>query len=313
MKQKLRRLLGGIILGVGALFLASEIWPQRTAKLMLWGLYKSARLERSYVEASFGRVHYLEGGTGQTVVLMHGIFALKEHWVDMSRQLADDYHVVILDLPGFGENSRLDPTAYAFAQQVENTREALDAIGIDSFHVVANSMGAHIAAQMAMSQPDRVKSISFVGSPVGVASPIESDMEQAIARGITPLVVTSEAEYDARMQWLFPVAPFLPRPIARTWSADEVSHAQLNRQIWEVVGGSMTPRLDKMAPMITQPSFIIWCDQDRIFHVSGARVLADILPNSTLTIATDCGHLPMLDRPAETGQALVGFLNSQAD
>lgn len=306
-KHCLLFLLAILISGVGA----SEIWPGRSAKLMLGGLNWSAGLQSKSIQTSFGKLHYLEGGNGPTLVFLHGIFALKEHWIDVSRQVSGTYRVILLDLPGFGENQRLNPTEYDYAQQAQNVLETLDKIGIDHFHIAANSMGAQIAGQLATSIPDRVLSVSFIGGPAGITSPVPSDMENAIANGNLPLLATSQSEYDTRMEWLFPKQPFIPRPIARYWASNEISYADTNRKIWDAVATSMSPRLEVLAPNIKQPSLVIWCNKDRIFHVSGAQTLANALPNETLKITDDCGHLPMLDQPNMTGNLLLKFLNAQ--
>lgn len=309
MKRFWKRTLVTVLALIVGLVGASEIWPERAAKLLLAGLNLSAGLQSKSVETSFGKVHYLEGGEGQTVVFLHGIYALKEHWIDMSRHVSDDYRVILLDLPGFGQNRRLDPAQYDYERQAQNVLEALNEIGVDQFHVAANSMGAQIAGQIAASIPERVQSVAFIGSPVGVSSPSPSDMEQAITRGHTPLVVASLDEYDARMAWLFPEEPFIPRPIARFWASSEVSHAKSNVEIWNAIAASNVPRLEDLAPNVAQPTLVLWCEEDRIFHVSGAAVLADALPDETLVVASDCGHLPMLDKPAETAQILRDFLH----
>lgn len=298
----------GLAFAIGA-FAASEIWTERAAKLILAGLSWSAGLESKSVTTSFGDVAYLEGGEGQTIVFLHGIFALKEHWIEMSRQVSGDYRVILLDLPGFGENQRLPISEYDYGRQTENVLETLDRIGVSDFHIAANSMGAQIAAQLAIAIPYRVQSLSFVGGPAGVSSPVPSDMETAIAAGRLPLVVATRSDYDARMAWLFPKEPFIPRPVAHYWTENEVALARTNREIWDVVAAFAGPGLEELAHRIEQPSLIIWCEEDRIFHVSGASVLAKALNYATLHRMSECGHLPMLDRPEDTGRLLLEFLS----
>ncbi len=258
----------------------------------------------------FGTVHYLQGGEGETVVFLHGIFALKEHWVDMSRQVSGDYQVILLDLPGFGGNPRLEATAYDLNQQSINVSDVLEAIGVESYHIAANSMGAQIAFDLALAERDRVKSVALIGSPINVTSPVPSEMEVAMQAGQAPLVVTSEETYDARMDWLFPKVPFLPKPIMDKWKAEEVSFAAINAQIWDAVEGSDVEMLEVIAPDISQPTLIVWCQDDRIFHPSGAAVLGAALTESTVIEPEGCGHLPMLDRKTQTGRDYVEFLNA---
>ncbi|CUH54321.1 Pimeloyl-ACP methyl ester carboxylesterase [Shimia marina] len=296
---------------VGAGFAASFLWPQKTAEVMLKGFVASAGLSRHVVETPLGPVHYLQGGEGETVVFLHGIFALKEHWVDMSRQISGSHRVILLDLPGFGENPRLSPEAYDLNQQTKNVQMVLDAIGVERFHVAANSMGAHMAMVMAQQAPERVQSVALIGSPINVAAPELSDMQKAIEAGQAPLVVTSQEGYEARMAWLFPdKPPYLPKPIMDKWLAEEVAHAEINREIWQAVGRSEVPNLEEMAPDVSQPVLILWCQQDRIFHPSGAAVLAQALPDSTVIMPEGCGHLPMLDRKRASGKEYAEFLKA---
>lgn len=306
--RHLKRGLAVVLALIAGALIISELWVEKTARLMLAGLNWSAGLEQKSVTTSVGDIAYLEGGEGEAIVFLHGIFALKEHWIDMSRQVSRDYRVLLLDLPGFGENRRLDPEEYNYTQQTENVLEALDQIGVERFHIAANSMGAQIAGQLATSFPDRVLSVAFVGSPVGVTSPESSDMELAIAAGQLPLVVGTGEEYDIRMDWLFPEEPFIPRPVARYWRDNEVSNAAHNHQIWNSVADYDGLQVEDLARNILQPTLVIWCEEDRIFHFTGSTVLTEALQNPTLQVLNECGHLPMLDRPQESGRTLLEFL-----
>ncbi|MEO1331971.1 MAG: alpha/beta hydrolase [Myxococcota bacterium] len=299
-------LMAGIVVLAG--LAASELLPDSTAALMLWGLRSSAGLSAKTVNVSFGTVHYLEGGEGETVVALHGIYARKEHWIDMSRALVDENRLILLDLPGFGANRRLEASEYDYSVQTMNVIEVLNALDAERFHLVANSMGAQIATMLATTHPDRVQSVSFIGSPVGVSSPTPSDMETAIANGATPLVVRKHEDYHKRMAWLFPKTPFIPRPVSRSWAKQEVAEAEHNRAVWDAVGASRATPVEGLAPQVEVPALIIWCRDDRIFHVSGAKVLEAALPDVKLITPSGCGHLPMLDRPEQTGHELRDFL-----
>lgn len=310
MKRVVKAILLSLVLLFSAGYVATLVWPQRAANAMLSGFVFSAGLSKAEVSMPFGTVHYLQGGEGETVVFLHGIYALKEHWVDMSRKISGDFRVILLDLPGFGENPRLDAAEYDLARQSKNVAAVLDAIGVSDYHIAANSMGAQIAFDLALASPERVKSVALIGSPINVTSIEPSDMELAMDAGEAPLVVTSAEAYDTRMDWLFPKVPFLPKPIMDKWKAEEVSFAEINTKIWEAVEGSDAAMLEQMAPEITQPTLIVWCRDDLIFHPSGAAVLASALAQSTVIQPEGCGHLPMLDRKGQTGKDYAAFLKN---
>jgi len=296
-----------IVLG----YAGSRIWPDRAAAILIAGNLKFAGLEERQITTDFGTVGYLEGGSGTPVVFLHGIYARKEHWIDMSRSLSGDFRVILPDLPGFGDNVVLGPGEYDYDRQVENLSKLIEALELDRFHIAANSMGAQIAAMLALKHPQMVITIALIGSPVGVASPQPSDMEQAMAKGHMPLVVSTMEEYEARMDWLFPVQPFIPEPLNQLWARAETDRANDNKRIWHEVANSKTPPLLELAPQVEQNTLIVWCRQDRIFHHSGAAVLQRALKQATLVTLEGCGHLPMLDQPSKTGQALLDFLQRQ--
>lgn len=297
---------------IGAFWVFSTLFPRPVAAGMVAVLRASAGLEEKSVATSFGDIGYLEGGEGPTVVLLHGIYARKEHWIDLTRELTGRYHVIAPDLPGFGDNPVLGDGAYRYSQQADRLVELFDALGLDRFHLAGNSMGGQLTGMLATRLPDRVRSIAFIGSAARVASPLRSDMERALAEGHAPLVVTTEDDFHARMDWLFPDAPYIPGPVVSVWAADEAARATANKRIWQEVGASSATRLDVLAPSLPQPSLIIWCREDRVFHFTGAAVLSRLLPNDDLVELSGCGHVPMLDKPQEAGAAYRAFLDRQS-
>lgn len=301
------RILGALLLGLSALVACSS--GGVSPGLMLTAQRVQAGLQAGVVETSAGDVHYLAGGRGETVLLLHGIFARKEHWVDASRKLRSGYRVVMIDLPGFGDNRPLREGGYRLGAQAALLEEVMAALDIKRAHIGANSMGAQIAGMLAARRPDKVASLAFIGGPLGVRSPVRSDMERALSAGQSPLLVQRDGDFERRMAWLFPEAPDAPGSVLRKWAAEELANAPLNARIWREVSRLDWVPLQALAPRLEMPSLILWCDQDRIFHVSGAEVLARALPNAQVQILSRCGHVPMLDRPSRTGNLYRAFLD----
>lgn len=298
-----------VVLGASGYF-AMRMWPERSAEAMLMAYTTSAGLSPKSVQTDFGPVGYLEGGTGdQTVVMLHGLFARKEHWIDMSRQISDGYHVVILDLPGFGDNEILGKGAYTYANQVANIEAVLDAIGVQKFHLVGNSMGGQISGMLAEALPDRVMSVSFVGSPVGIDTPTKSRFETMMEKKSYTLVVHDMEEFADRNTLLFPQKPFVPQTIEQYWAKAEIAQAKEHERIWNEVNSSNRQPLQTIAPQIEQPALVAWCKEDEIFDFSGAQVLVDALKQGQMVTLSGCGHVPSLDAPTETGQAVRHFLD----
>lgn len=285
--------------------------PQVTARALLALNNSSAGLTAKTIQTDFGEVGYLEGGEGETVVLVHGIYSRKEHWIEIAKALVSDYHVIVLDLPGFGDNAKLPTDQYRLRNQQRNLAHIFDVLELKKVHLGANSMGAHIAALMAVAKPEMVATLAFIGSPLGVPSPIASDMEKALAQGDIPLLVRTPDDFQARSAWLSPNTLSLPSPILESWMNIELEQAVKNEEIWHAVHNqSQAPNLVELAPALEMETLIIWCEPDRVFHVSGAAVLADKLPKPNMQILDDCGHVPMIDRPVVTAQVYRLFLQT---
>ena len=288
--------------------------PSQVAKGLIALNNASAGLRSKVISTDVGDIHYLEGGQGETVLLVHGIYARKEHWVEVARVLAKDYRVIAVDLPGFGDNALRADDDYLLDQQQANLLTVMQALELKFVHVGANSMGAYVAALLAEEHPDLIASLSFIGSPLGVPTPTPSDMDKARDLGITPLVVQTTEDFAERNEWLSPNIPYIPGPILRTWSEDEVARADHNARIWDVVHRkSGLPTVLDLAPSLEMPTLIIWCQEDRIFHISGAALLDQNLPSSHLATLDNCGHVPMLDKPNAVASEYLKFLSSLPD
>ena len=81
---------------------------------------KSAGFSRGSVVVDDHTIFYLEGGEGETILLVHGFSVDKDTWIRFAKHLTPSYHVVAVDLPGFGESTRIQDGAYTIAAQVES-------------------------------------------------------------------------------------------------------------------------------------------------------------------------------------------------
>lgn len=278
---------------IAVLVVSWLLFPERTVRLGIDVALLATRLEGKQVQSASGVVHYYEGGEGETIVLLHGIFSRKENWILAADVLSSQYRVIVPDLPGFGENEPLDVGGYRIEAQYRGALEFLNEIKVDAFHVAGSSMGGLIAAQMARASPDRVKSLAFLGSPFGVSAPEESDMDRALASGHSPLVTVDANTYWERFSWLERNPPYLALIAARGFARQEIDAAALNKRIWDEVTSSQFPKTESLVADVEQPTLIVWCSEDRVFHVSGAKVLLSFLPKGHLQVLQGCGHAPL--------------------
>jgi pimeloyl-ACP methyl ester carboxylesterase len=113
-------------------------------------------------------IAYLDEGAGEPIVLVHGFASTKEvNWVNpgWARTLTcAGRRAIALDNRGHGASSKLyDPLAYHSATMAEDVRALLDHLKIERADVMGYSMGARIAAFLAVNHPDRVRSVVLGG------------------------------------------------------------------------------------------------------------------------------------------------------
>lgn len=147
------------------------------------------------------RLRYRVIGTGDPVVLLHGYSRSLTDWYGLADSLAKEYQVIALDARGFGQSSRFtDPSRYGDAM-VDDVVRLLDHLGVRQANVVGHSMGAVMAANLALRHPTRVRTATF-------AAGVFRDSLGAVQLG-APTIASLERGEGLRplLAWLFPMLP----------------------------------------------------------------------------------------------------------
>lgn len=281
-----------------SLFLSASyiFFPKQAARVFMAGSLWITWMRHNAVEVDGYTIHTLDGGHGEPLILLHGIYSRKENWLKVGRKLDAYTRVIIPDLPGFGDNAPLEPIEYALDQQAQRIIAMIDELGIEKFHLAGSSMGGGIAALIAAEHPQRILSLTFPGSPFGVRTMEPSELDTLLENGgNNPLIATDAETSRLRDTWLAPQTPYFHDMLRQAWPVGSTMEAGLKRRIWDVVTAN-PPDLLEIAPQITAPVLIFWCDGDRVFDVSGAPLLAGALPKAHLHVMKGCGHSPVIDR-----------------
>lgn len=306
MKKRLAAAVAALLLALaGAWYALPQLFlaPLLAANRSLSGLAEHT------VAAAGHDIHYLAGGEGEPVVLLHGIFAEKDHWVDFARPLTGSWRVIAPDLPGFGESGRNESEVYDYPAQVQRLRALLDALGLERVHLAGNSMGGTLAVLFAQQYPQGVASVALIGSPHGIRSPRPSAMDRMIDAGQAPLVVRTPQQFEAMLDLVFAQRPFLPWPVLQASRAAALAQAESNQRIWNQ---QLAHRhlLDARVDTLRARTLVLWGGADQVFDVSGAELLRRRLPSADVQVLPGLGHLPMMEAPRETALAYERFLRA---
>lgn len=267
------------------------------------------------VQLEDGTVHYREAGAGPAVVVLHGLFAQKEQWDALLCELAaSGRRVLAPDLPGYGESRDFPLAVYPLTAQAERLHDLILQLGLATLDLAGNSMGGAIAAEYAARHPARVRTLAFVGAPLG-ADDWSEGVQSAIRAGINPFIPLDREQFELEMRLLFAEPPEISESIAEAAVAEYRERQLHYRQVWDIVNldARLLADLSKARPRTRSPrppTLILWGEQDGIFDIAAARPLQARWPRSRLEILPETGHLPMLERPAETAAAYRRFLDS---
>ena len=303
-----------VLLIGGALWFVSD--AERLLGLVVARERSAGGLEQLTVQIDDHRIVYLDGGDpdGETVLLLHGFAADKDNWTRFSATLKDaGYRVLAPDLPGHGESSRVPTHTYDIPNQVAFVEAFVVAQGLEQVHIAGNSMGGHIAGAYAALHPQRVQTLGLLNAG-GVKAPEQSEREKIMEEtGTNPLLVESVEDFDRLLAFVFVEPPKLPRVVKQYFADRAVINRAFNDKIYgDLSGAGRLLPLEPLLPQVTAPALILWGDSDRLLHPSGADVFAAGLPDSETVIMRACGHSPMVERPAETAEIYVDFLERRS-
>ena len=171
---------------------------------------KAAGLQTKSLRVDDHEIVYLEGGQGEQILMVHGFAANKDNWTRFAKFITPIYHVVALDLPGFGDSTCLETASYRIEEQAKRLNQFANSVGLKQFHIVGNSMGGHIAGRYAVMFPERVLTLGLFDAS-GVKSPVPSELATKLAKGEpNPLVAGSVEEFDRLLEFVFFKPPEIP-------------------------------------------------------------------------------------------------------
>lgn len=267
-------------------------------------------LERKSIQVGDHQITYLEGGQGPAMVLLHGITADSGNWTRFARYFTGNYRVIIPDLPGFGDSSRIQTASYSIPAQSERLHDLVQALGVQQFHLAGNSMGGYIGAYYAAQHPQEVLSLGLFNA-AGVDAPTQSQFMKDLYVGKNQMLPQDRDDYKRVLKLVMQDPPYIPGFVFNSLADRALEHREFNRKVFAELQQQnldLAPHL----PKITVPTLLLWGEHDRVIDVSSIVVFQQNLSSSktTVSILPDVGHLPMLEQPAETAKRYAAFLGS---
>lgn len=244
------------------------------------------------------RIRLMRGGAGEPLVYLHG--ASGASWLPFLQKLTDNFDVIVPEHPGFGESD-----APAWLDNIHDLAyfylDLFAALQLSGIHLVGNSLGGWIAAEIAVRSTQCLGSLTLAGS-AGLYVPGVAQVDSYLI---------SE---EQRLTSFFHDQSKAKEMIARVLHPDMEDIALKNRQTaaklsWQP--RSHDPHLAKWLHRIDVPTLLIWGDTDRLFPKEHAQAWKAAIPGAKLVTIPKCGHVPQIEQPEAFNAALKDFIGAR--
>jgi pimeloyl-ACP methyl ester carboxylesterase len=272
------------------------------------------RLRFRRVQTAAGSFSTLEAGTGEPVVMLHGLGGTKASFLPTIAALAPSFRTIAVDALGFGDSDKPLGASYSPEFQARAITALLDALSLERSHFIGHSMGGRTALEVGFAHPERT---------IGLVM-------------MTPAMAwLRERRWAPYLRWIRPelgLIQIAPRPVVEafvrrivpgadtTWGRSAIDefvrtytsargraafyaaarHIYLDQPHGD--RGFWT-QLRKLAP----ESLFIWGRQDMLVPTSFMKHVERALP-AARHVEIECGHVPQIERPRETHAAIERFL-----
>jgi pimeloyl-ACP methyl ester carboxylesterase len=238
---------------------------------------------------------WTEAGAGSPVLCLHGLFGSSAHWEATLQALAPGYRAMALTLPIF-ETPPVDLSVTGLRAYVE---AFLDAERVPSPVVVGHSLGGHIALDLALHAPERVRALVLTGS--------SGLLEKGFTRGV-PRRPSVELVREKMTEVFHDPAMVTPERVEAV--RDIVSRRRYTLRALRVSRSVRRYNLEDRLGEVRCPTLLVWGTDDRITPRSAAIRFLESIPSATLRLVPDCGHAPMLEHPEAFARAVGEFLDA---
>jgi 3-oxoadipate enol-lactonase len=244
-------------------------------------------------------MNYLRTGSGHPLILLHGFPLDNTLWGPLLPHLKDHFDLIVPDLPGLGR-SLLFRESYHLTDMAADLADLLHGLGLPRAFVAGHSMGGYVALAFARQSPEMLLGLGLISTQA-----LPDNAERQAARHQTAAEVAEKGP------------GVVADAMAAKLSADPAHEPLLRETILRQPASGIVNALKAMAarpdssdllPGLDCPVSIVHGLADALIPPERAREMQAALPKAHLAELPGVGHMPMLEAPAETAEALKKLL-----
>ena len=236
---------------------------------------------------------YIDEGSGEPLVLLHGLFGALSNWESVVNEFKSDFRVIIPMLPIYEmpiKQAGLDGL-------VKHLEGFVKLKGLDQMRLMGNSLGGHVGLIYTLAHPDKVNALILTGS----SGLFENSMGGSFPRRGSYEYIKERVEYtfydpntvsEEYVQEVFETTKSIPKCM----------------RIVAIAKSAQRHNMSKEIPNIKVPTLLIWGLNDTITPPMVAHEFDRLIPNTKLRFIDKCCHAPMMEHPERFNELLGEFL-----
>lgn len=249
-------------------------------------------------------LHYERAGSGEPLLMIQGMSGTHVAWGEpFLGPLRESFDVIAFDNRGIGLSAPIDGP-FTIVEMAEDVAGLMDELGLESAHVVGISMGGMIAQELALGEPDRLRSLTlgctYCGGPGSRLMPQENVEKLAAGMMSGDRDKAIRASYDVNLSPAF--------------RADESRYAAFHEMATSVPAAKRTIELQAQAIFghdtsgrlgeISTPTLIVHGTEDGVLPYPNGEMIASLMPAARLETLEDVGHMFWWEQPERSGELI---------
>ncbi len=270
----------------------------------------------SFISVDGMDVHFRDEGDASDsipIVLIHGTGSSLHTFEDWTTQLKQDHRVIRIDLPGYGLTGPFPDRNYSIDHYVDFIKHFLTTLEIKECVLGGNSLGGGIAWNFTVKHPEMVNKLILIDAS-GYPSEAKN-IPLAFKLAQTPIIknaftfITPRFVAKASVENVFADKTKVTDALVDRYF--ELTLREGNRQAFvDRLSASKTLNSHQNIKLIQHSTLVLWGEKDQLIPVEKAYQFRKDLPNDTLVIMKDVGHVPMEESPNQSLEAVIEFLKN---
>jgi pimeloyl-ACP methyl ester carboxylesterase len=248
---------------------------------------------------------YSVHGTGEPLVLIHGVGMEQDAWMPQISALAREHQVIVYDMLGHG-GSRIPDEGVTLADYAAQLAGLMDHLGLAAANVVGHSMGALVALEFALAYPARTLRVAALNA-VFMRTPEQQAAVMARAAALQDIGVQATVDSTIARWFGDPVPPALRDSASLVRGILARVHPQGYARTYQLFASCDRVHADRLITL-AMPALFMTGELDPNSSPSMSQAMAQRTPLSTLDIVPGARHMMNMTDPQRVNQGLQKFL-----